>query len=499
MRNCYIMLGKMIVIAAVLTGCSTDASTGETDELSLPQEAKKVIVETDVIKHGDLLSEKRISGQVISNEETDVYTNVGGKITQMAFKEGQVVQKGQVIAKLDSEEQLSLVEQSNETVTQAQAGIDQAMQQLENAEIGKQQAVNRHDQVKLAFGRLEEKYNKSQKDQGENEESTPQGLDLEELKTQWESAVKNYEKSLRLYEKEIIPRKELEQSKEQEESARRNYEKGLLAVKESSKELEGTIENDKINLLTSEMELKQADLTVGQAKIALQQAKNALQKAQQDAVRAKGKLNELEVRAPFTGVLKKIHVKEAGYVAQQSPIVTMFNHEQLKVIASVYPSQKKDFSVGQKLKIQGVNNEAINEGEIIHISPYVDEKGFFQMEASILGDQTNYIAGEYIELLIETIADKNQLLVPTKAIIEKDEKAFVYLIKNSKAIYKEVEVLQMQTDWTSVKGDLKQGEEIAVKGMVLLSDGMDVENIHKKDNKKIDKNDSSKEKDGESE
>ncbi|MBE1554223.1 efflux RND transporter periplasmic adaptor subunit [Sporosarcina limicola] len=492
MRIYTILISMMILLTGVLTGCNSTNSTEEMDELSLPQPEKKVIVETEVIKQGDLYSEKRLSGQVISIEESDVYANIGGRVTKMVFKEGQVVEKGQVIAQLDSEEQETAINQANDAVDQAQIPIDQAIQQLQNAETGKLQATKRHEQVKLAFARLEEKYSKSQKLQVESIEDTPQKIDLAELKSQWDSAIKNVEKSTRLYEKEIIPRKEVEQAQSQEESARRTYEKGLLTAKEalltakeSSKEIEGTIENDKISLMISEMELKQSDAAIEQAKITLAQAKHAAQQVSKTAAKAKSKLSESVIRAPFTGVVKKIHIREGGYIAQQAPIVTMFNHQKLKVVASVYPSQKKDFSKGQKLQILDVNGEVNDEGEIVHISPYVDEKGFFQIEASIKGNQTNFIVGEYRELLVETIADKNQLLIPTKAITENDGDAFIYVIKDSKAVYKEVEVLQMQAEWTSVKVNSKPGEEVAVKGMVLLSDGLDVQVLGK--NKPVEK------------
>ena len=66
--------------------------------------------------------------------------------------------------------------------------------------------------------------------------------------------------------------------------------------------------------------------------------------------------------------------------------------------------------------------------EVTHISPYVDDKGFIQLEASIQGDSKNFIVGEYVELVAETIIGENQLIIPTKAITEKDERAFVYII-----------------------------------------------------------------------
>lgn len=502
MRKHTIFLCKMTLIMSVLIGCSSNPSIGDMDEPILPQVEKKVIVETDVIKQGDLYSQKRIPGQVMSTEESEMYANFGGRVTKLAVREGQVVEKGQVIAQLDSEEQETAVRQSNDAVDQAQISVTQAKQQLQNAENGKLQATKRHEQAMLKFKKLEEKYSES-KLQDENKENTSQSLDLAELKSQWDITIKNLERSSRLYEEGMISQKELEEAQSQEKSTRRNYEKGLLAAKESTKELEDTIENEKINLLISEMELKQSDVVIEQAKTALAQAERSAQQAEEAAVKTKSKLNDSTIHAPFTGVVKKIHVNEGGYAAQHAPLVTIYNHQQLKVVASVHPSQKNDFFIGQKLKIAGMNDED-NAGEIVHISPYVDDKGFFQIEALIKENQKNYIDGEYTELLVETLADKDQLLIPTKAITENDEKAFIYVIKDSKAIYKEVEILQMQAEWTSMKGDIKPGDEVAVKGLILLSDGSNVQVVAK--NKSVEKTihrekndmDSSMEKDGES-
>ena len=54
-------------LVLVLTGCATNNSAGELDDFSLPQEEKKVIVETAEIKQGNLYSERGISAQVVFN------------------------------------------------------------------------------------------------------------------------------------------------------------------------------------------------------------------------------------------------------------------------------------------------------------------------------------------------------------------------------------------------------------------------------------------------
>lgn len=174
-------------------------------------------------------------------------------------------------------------------------------------------------------------------------------------------------------------------------------------------------------------------------------------------------------------------------------------------MSSIYPTQKKDLVKGQKVEIVGVNGEVSHVGEITYIAPYVDDKGFIQLEASIQGgDSQNFIVGEHVELVVETMIGEDQLIIPTKAITEKDGRAFIYSIQDSKASYLEIEILQMQEEWTSVKGNLQSGEEIAVKGMVLLSDGSNVQVVggvepnEEKTNQAKENKDSSKEKDGES-
>jgi len=481
-----ISLSLMLVLILVLTGCTSNNSAEGTDELSLPQEEKKVIVETAEVKQGNLYSKRGISAQVVSTQEVEVYVNIGGRIIEMAVKEGDIVEKGQIIALLDSEEQEMVISQANDAVDQVKAQINQAKQQLQTAEHGKRQATSRHEQSKLAFARLEKQYSKFQNPQDKNEMETSHSIDLTELKSQWDNALSNFEKSSRLYDKDIIPRKELEQAQAQEESARRSYEKSLLsakesaeknmlAVNESSEELKNTIENDKIGLLISEMELQQAGVGIEQAKIILTQAQQASQQAKKESEKAKTKLSESAIRAPFTGIVNNVHIKEGGYAAPQAPIVTMFNDQQLKVVAAIYPSQKKDLVNGQKIEIVGVNGEVSHDGEITHIAPYIDDKGFIQLEASIPGDSKNFIVGEYVELVVETMIGKNQIIIPTKAITEKDDRTFIYSIQDSKASYQEIEILQMQEEWTSIKGNLQSGEEIAVKGMVLLSDGSNVQ------------------------
>lgn len=86
----------------------------------------------------------------------------------------------------------------------------------------------------------------------------------------------------------------------------------MLAGNEASEELKNTIENDKIGLLISEMELQQADVGIEQAKIIVTQAEQAAQQAKKVSEKAENKMNESAIRAPFTGVVNNVHMKEGG-------------------------------------------------------------------------------------------------------------------------------------------------------------------------------------------
>jgi RND family efflux transporter MFP subunit len=120
----------LLALAAVASGCSSSAN-----KAALPaQGAERVIgvrvVEPQTKLDGGLV---RVVGRLVPKNEASVSAKSGGTIAELAVDVGDSVQKGQVMARLDTATMRISVEQAQAAEAVAQAGYENARLELERA------------------------------------------------------------------------------------------------------------------------------------------------------------------------------------------------------------------------------------------------------------------------------------------------------------------------------------------------------------------------------
>lgn len=103
-----------------------------------PWEPKPVFVTIETLETGPAREVLAVNGQIVPDEEVDLGAPVAGQVMEVFAKEGDVVTKGQVLAKLDD--------------TIARAALEQAEASLESARIEAQAAKTAYDRAVALVG-----------------------------------------------------------------------------------------------------------------------------------------------------------------------------------------------------------------------------------------------------------------------------------------------------------------------------------------------------------
>ena len=120
---------KWIIIGVVALVVIAAAAIGATRlNLTIGKQAKKEEDKREVVRRGKFLVKVRESGYLRSFIEVDVRSNVEGEIVEIFVEEGEVVEAGQSLLKIDEEQIL-------EERKQAQANLDASVAQLRQAEL----------------------------------------------------------------------------------------------------------------------------------------------------------------------------------------------------------------------------------------------------------------------------------------------------------------------------------------------------------------------------
>src|SRR2546421_11099802 len=137
MKASYSILSLSLVAAVICamliaTGCSRTTATSNANAANNQPAVVDVTTAQAVVRQIPTYFEA--TGNLASDEATDVAPNVAGKISEVNFDVGSFVTKGSVLVRLDPRDAQIRLEQSKDQVDQQQRAYDQAVAQGRQAQ-----------------------------------------------------------------------------------------------------------------------------------------------------------------------------------------------------------------------------------------------------------------------------------------------------------------------------------------------------------------------------
>lgn len=175
------------------------------------------------------------------------------------------------------------------------------------------------------------------------------------------------------------------------------------------------------------------------------------------------------VRAPFSGKLGLKEISLGAYVTPQSVIASIQKTSELKL----------DFNVPEKYTSQIKRGQYVNfrvEGSERAYSAVVSatESGIEQatrslmVRATVRGDATGLVPGNFAKVRLSFAPDDNALMVPTQAIIPQARGKKVVVYRNGTATFTEVVTGVRDSSMVQIVSGLNQGDTIVVTGLLSI-------------------------------
>ncbi|RZQ54060.1 efflux transporter periplasmic adaptor subunit [Pseudoalteromonas phenolica] len=240
-----------------------------------------------------------------------------------------------------------------------------------------------------------------------------------------------------------------------------------------------TVKELKINLKEQQRQLKRLqELARSQsaAQSQLEEQASEVDALQAKLANAESKLQEMVIKAPFSGVLGKRLVDIGSFVNSNTPFTTLDDISIIKV----------DFQVPEKYLAQltqGMQVSAISDaypntpftGEVTHIEPRINQATRSVSVTASFENETNLLRpGMLMQVALE-LGRIEALMVPEKSIIPRQENHFVYIIDdNDKAQQVKVELLKRFHGWVAIKSGLEAGQQVITEGTIKIRPGSSV-------------------------
>lgn len=362
------------------------------------------------------------SGTVIVEDKQKQYANVTGILREFVVKEGDKVQKGQVIAKIDTSDVDSKILDLEAQIGLAQANMAKAQTGNEPEELAQEQ----------------ERVLQAQRD--------------------YDAAKKEYDRMNQLFASGASTQQELDKAKSQLDSnlSSLNVAKQQLALKQKGPRKE-------------EIASHQAQINK------LQVERGQLEKERVQSV----------VIAPADGTVIAVAADNGQYVNKGTELLTLANLDNLLIQADINESDVNKLKLGQNATIEGITlGKQKLDAEVARISPIATttqsssgqgEKTRVKVMLKPTGELSALKPGFHVDINISVEKIDDALQVPIEAI-QQDENGstFVWVASNGIAKKQEVETGMENELFSHIKNGLAGDEQIILSQTDALSEGASI-------------------------
>lgn len=402
MRRLKIILLAVVLPVAVLVGV-TVIMMGRL-------RAKPEKPDTATVERGEVAVTVEDTGSVQPITQVEVRSKVAGLVVELAVDEGDHVEQGQLVARLD--------------VPELEAQRDQIRAQVDGSRARLQQA--------RLSRTLNEQVIESQVTQAQSNLRVAQ-TGFEEAETRRRDAERVHQNKQRLFDMGGYV------SLDEVDSARATLDLAVQACHSAEERVQ-----DQTAAVTI-AEARRAEVAMSESRVA--EAEASQRQIKDSLAEIEARLQDAVIRAPCSGVVILRHVREGelitavSYYGEGAPLVTIGDLSTMLVEVNLNEVDIDRIEIGQPVEIHAdALRDRTFEGRVTRISPAsvtVPQTGAegivrFPVEITIIGSHADLRPGMTadIEIFCERVQDV--LWVPNDALFEEDDQTFVTVVTGEK-------------------------------------------------------------------
>ena len=394
-------------------------------------------------------------GSVTYRSKNDVCALIEGAVTELNVKEGDKVEKGDILLKMKNiQYEIKKVECQNE-LNSAGAKLRAAKNNLEEKErslrgkiasLENSRKTLEQKKQELALSKKNLEKNKSVFDAGGMSESAFEKMQVEFLSAKTE---------VEILERELLAAE--------------------IGFRDEDLKKAGFFswnnEEDKIKRLI--------EMNIQGARIEIELAATAVQNAEQSLKSINSLMENLTVRAPSGGIVAALNFEKGERITQNEKILTLIDMEEPFALVSVQEKDMDKIALGSPALIEIESLGEKQKSQVDFISPLADsENGNFSVKIPLKNSGGKIRLGMFAQCSIESGRSAYYYEIPKEAVIlKKGNCALFYCVQNGIAFQKECPIEIEKDGKIFVQRGLEDGEKIVLNPSQDLKEGMHVKEI----------------------
>jgi RND family efflux transporter MFP subunit len=399
-------------LAGAACGGSKASNAGQANTTVTTTTTTEVEVTTAPAVTRDLPRFLEATGSLAADEQTDVAPSIAGKVVEVGVELGSYVRQGQLIVRLDSNDN--------------RIRLDQALAQLEQAKAAVRQA---EEKINVRPG---QKFDPAQV------------ADVNAARVTWQLAETQLRRQERLLESGDVSRSAYDQQKAQRDLLREQYEVALNKARQDY--------------------------------AAVLAARAGVTNAETQVAAARRNLSYAVVFSPINGYVSDRPADLGEYVSPSSKVATVVKTNPLRVRIDVPEQAITAIQVGQSVSVSVSAYPDRNfGGRVHHVAPSVTPNSrTMTVEAEVENNDGLLKPGQFATIRILQPQTSPAVLVPLRSVRAESGTNYVFVINNGRAEKRIVQLGQAEADLVEVKSGVGSGEQVATSNVELLNDGSPV-------------------------
>ncbi|MCA9128396.1 MAG: efflux RND transporter periplasmic adaptor subunit [Planctomycetales bacterium] len=218
----------------------------------------------------------------------------------------------------------------------------------------------------------------------------------------------------------------------------------------------------------------------------LKLAKAKLAKAQAQFKLAQAELNFADIRAPFNGIVDRLHEQEGSLIEEGTILTTLSDNSVMWVYFNVPEARYLEYREAMNqnpdesqfdIELRLANHKKFpHTGKIGAIeADFNNETGNIAFRADFPNDERLLRHGQTGTVLIHQVA-KNAVVIPQRATFEILAKKYAYVVDSENVVHQqEITIQSEQDDIYVIESGLQEGDKIILEGIRQVRDGEKVE------------------------
>ena len=438
--------------------------------ISYSQEKKEIVtaVEVTAAKKEQISQQLSLTADIGPQSSVTIVPKVSGTLEEIKVKLGDRVKEGEVIAKIESREFLL-------GVKQAEAAFSAAQTQWNLAKATAQtEFFSNLAQVQAALKVVQANLDKIRKGAREEEIQRVDAAYQQALANA-ETTEKNLNRARDNYEKGAISDQQFDGAQLQFKVA----QAGLESAKANLDLIKKGAREEDIKVVEAQVEQTQASLknleSLKEAKSWEAKIKGVQAQAEQAEVAlglAKIRLEDCTIKAPISGIISKRFVDVGAMVGPTQPLVSIVDIDTVKLLTHVSDEDLDKVKLTREVEVKvGTYLNRSYQVKEINISPVMDPLSR-KIEVKINISNPDYLLKPGMFPKIKLWGEKkNVLLVPKGAVVKKEGKEQVFVVRDNRAYLQKVIVGLEKDGLVQIMKGLKEGDQVVISGQIDLNSG----------------------------